>query len=192
MWERRDVLRGLMSRHLHHTEVLLRDQMPFHPEAEFIAPRSGEDQRGDIDPEIGNLKAVADSNIWESGSADKLFVVEVDQIDVEVIGPLGIGETEIEAHEAFLLGDAVLNDLVADQEGLHAGFRDVRHTAIVRESSALSKRMCFSTRSQLTAPVVAILIVGSGHTRSESVVYREATIQSPLRCRGSLRHYRIG
>ena len=90
------MLRGLMSRHLHHTEVLLCNQMPFHPEAEFIAPRGEEDQLGDIDPEIGNLKAVADSNIWKSGSTDKLFVVEVDQIDVEVIDSLGVSEAEIQ------------------------------------------------------------------------------------------------
>jgi hypothetical protein len=30
-----------------------------------------------------------------------------------------------EADETFLLCDAVLDDLVADQEGLHAGFHDV-------------------------------------------------------------------
>lgn len=91
-------LRGLVSRHLHHAEVFLRDQMPFHTEAKLIASRSGEDQRRDIDPKIGNLKAVADGNIRKGGSANKLFAVEVDQIDVEVIRPFGIGETEIQSH----------------------------------------------------------------------------------------------
>jgi hypothetical protein len=35
---------------------------------------------------------------------------------------LQVGE---EADEAFLLGDAVLDDLVADQEGLHTRFHDI-------------------------------------------------------------------
>jgi hypothetical protein len=35
---------------------------------------------------------------------------------------LQVGE---EADEAFLLGDAVLDDLVADQEGLHTRLYDV-------------------------------------------------------------------
>jgi hypothetical protein len=48
------------------------------------------------------------------------------------------------ADKAFLLGDAVLNDLVADQEGLYARFYNIWHSAIVRESCTLSKMMCFS------------------------------------------------
>jgi hypothetical protein len=30
-----------------------------------------------------------------------------------------------ETDEAFLLGDTILNDLITDQEGLHAWFHDV-------------------------------------------------------------------
>ena len=78
-----------------------------------------------------------------------------------------------EANEAFLLGDTIFDDLITDQEGLHAWFHNVWHTAIVRESGALSKRMCFSARSQSKASVVRFLSVGSGHTRTESVVYRK-------------------
>jgi hypothetical protein len=53
-----------------------------------------------------------------------------------------------EADEAFFSGDAVLNDLIADQESLHARFHDVRHTVIVRKYCRLSKRMNFSARDQ--------------------------------------------
>ncbi len=37
-------LRGLVSRHLHHAEVFLCDEMPFHAKAKLVASRSGEDQ----------------------------------------------------------------------------------------------------------------------------------------------------
>ena len=45
-WEgRRDPkLRGLVSRHLHHAEVFLRDEMPFHAKAKLVASRSRENQ----------------------------------------------------------------------------------------------------------------------------------------------------
>ena len=83
---------------MHHAEVFLCDEMPFHAKAKFVASRSGEDQGRDIDPEIGNLKAVTDGDIRKGGPADELFIVELDQIDVEVIGPFGIGEAEIQPH----------------------------------------------------------------------------------------------
>ena len=89
---------SLVSRHLHHAEVFLCDKMPFHAKAKLVASRRGEDQGRDIDPKIGNLKAVADGDIRKGGPADELFVVEVDQIDVEVIRPCGIGEAEIQPH----------------------------------------------------------------------------------------------
>ena len=44
MRERREALRGLMSRHLHYAEVFLRDEMPFHAKAKLVASRRGEDQ----------------------------------------------------------------------------------------------------------------------------------------------------
>ncbi len=91
-------LRGLMSRHLHHTKVFLCDEVSFHAEAKLVTPRSGEDQGRDIDPEIGNLKAVANDNIGKGGPADKLFIVEIGQVDVEVIGPFGISEAEVQPH----------------------------------------------------------------------------------------------
>src|SRR5215216_516337 len=62
----------LVSRHLNDMEVFLRDQMPFHPQPEFIATGSGKYQGGDIDAKVGNLKAVADGNIGKGGTADQL------------------------------------------------------------------------------------------------------------------------
>jgi hypothetical protein len=40
------------------------------------------------------LKAISDRDIRKGCPADELFVVEVDQIDVEMIGSLGVGEAE--------------------------------------------------------------------------------------------------
>jgi len=37
-------LRGLVSRQLHHAEVFLCDQMPFHAKTKLVASRSGKDQ----------------------------------------------------------------------------------------------------------------------------------------------------
>ncbi len=42
--KRTEALRGLVSRHLHHAEVFLRDEMPFHAKAKLVASWSGEDQ----------------------------------------------------------------------------------------------------------------------------------------------------
>ena len=36
-----------MGRHLHHAEIFLRNEMPFHEKAKFEASRSGEDQGTD-------------------------------------------------------------------------------------------------------------------------------------------------
>ena len=84
-----------MGLELHHVEILLRDEVTFHPQAELIASGSGEDQRGDIDAEIGNLEAIADEDIRQRGSADELLGVEIDQIDVEVVVPLGVSQAKI-------------------------------------------------------------------------------------------------
>lgn len=122
----------LMGWQLHHVEVFLRDEMSIHAKTKFVAAGSREDQRGDIDPEIGNLQAVTDNDIRQCGTAYQLFAVEVHEIDVEVIGPFCVGQTEVEPHllmlegkadclqvseetdEALLLGQAVFNNLVAD------------------------------------------------------------------------------
>ena len=37
-------LRSLVGRQLHHAEVFLCDEMPFHAKTKLVAPRSGEDQ----------------------------------------------------------------------------------------------------------------------------------------------------
>ena len=134
-----------MGRHLHHVEIFLGDQVPFHFEAELVTPRSREDQRRNIDSEIRDLQPIADDDIGECSATHELFTVEIDQVDVKLVRAFRIGEAEVETHllmlegkaqslqvreqsdEAFLLGHAVLDNLVADQEGLDAGLRDVRH-----------------------------------------------------------------
>ena len=40
-------LRGLVGRDLHHVEIFLSDEMPFHEKAKFVASRSGEDRGTD-------------------------------------------------------------------------------------------------------------------------------------------------
>jgi hypothetical protein len=42
------ILRGLVSRHLHNAEIFLRDKMPFQAKAKFVAS-SGEDQGRDTE-----------------------------------------------------------------------------------------------------------------------------------------------
>jgi hypothetical protein len=146
-----------MGWQLHNVEVFLCDEMSIHAETEFIAPRSWEDQRGNVDTEIRNLQAVTDDDIRQRGTTYQLFTVEVHEIDVKVIAPFRIGQTEVEAHllmlegkadclkmreqsdEALLFSQAVFNDLVADQEGLNAWLHDIGHDRILRKISLLSK-----------------------------------------------------
>jgi hypothetical protein len=146
-----------MGWQLHHVEVFLCDEMSIHAKTKFIAPRSREDQRGNVDSEIRNLQAVADDDIRQRGAAYQLFTVEVYEVDLEVIGPFRIRQAEVEPHllmlegkadclqmreepdEALLLGDAVFNDLVADQKGLNAWLNDIGHDSILRRISLLSK-----------------------------------------------------
>lgn len=66
-----------MSRHLHHGEVFLRNQVSFHTEAKLIPSGSGKDQGGYIDPEIRDLQAIADGNRRKGCATDKLLVVEI-------------------------------------------------------------------------------------------------------------------
>ena len=121
-----------MSLQLNYVEVFLCDEMSIHTEPKFVASRSGEDQRGNIDAEIRNLQAVADGDVRQRGTAHQLFAVEIHEINIEVIGPFRVGQTKVESHllmlkrkadrlqmgeeadEALLLGHAVFNDLVAD------------------------------------------------------------------------------
>ncbi len=150
-----------MGGHLHHIEVFLRDQVPFHPKAELIAAWGGKHQRGNIDAEVRNLQSITDDNAWKSGSTDELFGVEIHQVDFELVRAFGVGETEIEAHvlmlewkahglqmreqpdQALLFRGAVLDDVIADEKRLNAGFDDVRHEPILRESDLLSKGCAF-------------------------------------------------
>jgi len=134
-----------MARYLHHIEVFLSNKMAFHPQSEFIATRGGEDQRGDVDAEIGNLQAVPNDNIGEGCAAHQLFSIEVHQVDIKVIGAFGIREAKIQPHllmlkrkndglemgedadQAFLFCQTVFDNLITDQEGLDARFCDIGH-----------------------------------------------------------------
>ena len=135
----------LRVRHLHHTEVLLRDEMALHPQSELITAGSGEDQRRNIDAEVGNLQAIQDVDVGKRGAAYELVVVETDEIDVEVVRAFGVRQAKIQSHvlvlerkhgglkvredadQAFLLRQTVLDHLIADQEGLDTGLDDVGH-----------------------------------------------------------------
>ena len=150
-WYGEDLGRGfrLMGRHLDHVEVFLSDEMAFHPQPEFVTPGGGKHQRWNIDAEVGNLETVANGNVRECRPADQLFIIEIDQIDVEVISAFRIGQAEVQSHllvlereghrlkmgkdtdEALLFGQAVFDDLITDQEGLNAGFDDISHRFIL-------------------------------------------------------------
>lgn len=136
-----------MGRDLYDVEIFLGDQVPFHPETELIAAGGRKDQRRDIDPKVRDLQTVRDHDIRERGTADELFTVEVDEVDVEPVGTFSVGQAEVQAHllvlerktqglqmreqadQVLFLGHAVFDDLVADKERLHAGFDDFRHRA---------------------------------------------------------------
>ncbi len=108
------------------------------------------------------MQAITDNDIRECGPADELFAVEIDQIDVELIGPFSVGQAEVKTHllmlegetdglqvceqadQAFLLGHAVFDDLVADQECLNAGFGDIRHRGYSTGVWSAVKRNCVS------------------------------------------------
>jgi hypothetical protein len=134
-----------MGRDLYDVEILLGDQVPFHTETKLISAGGRKDQRGDIDPEVRDLQTVRDHDVRERGPADELFAVEVNEIDIELVGAFSVGQAEVQAHllvlkwkaqglqmreqadQALFLGRAVFDDLVADKERLHAGFNDFRH-----------------------------------------------------------------
>jgi len=136
-------------RYRHDVEILLGDQLAFHQEAEFIAAGCRKDEKRDIDAEIGDLEAVADFDVGKSCSTDQLFRVEIDQVDIEVIEAFGVGEAEVESHmlmmerersrlkmsedsdQAFLFGEAILNNLVADEKRLHGRLGDIDHAAVL-------------------------------------------------------------
>jgi len=136
-------------RRQHHGKVFLGDQATFHQEAEFISTGCRKDEKRDIDPEIGDLEAVGDLDIGKSGSTDQLFRVEMEQVDIKVIEAFGVGETEVEPHmlmveregcrlkvsedsdQAFLFGEAILNDLVADEKRLHGRLGNIDHVDIL-------------------------------------------------------------
>lgn len=146
-----------VGRHLHHIEVLLSDEVALHPQSKFVAAWGGEDQRGNINAEIGNLKAISNHNVGERCAAHQLFVIEVGQVDVELIGALGVREAKIQpqllmleregdclemrenADQALLLRQTVFNDLVTDQERLDARFYDIGHRCYSKENSVNGK-----------------------------------------------------
>lgn len=143
---------GGRCRDLDHIEVFLCHDAAVYAEAKLIATWGGEQECGDIDAEVGNLQTVADDDFRERCAADELICVHVHQVDFEVIRPLGVGHAEVEAEllvlkwechrmevgeeadQRFFLGQTIFDDAVADQEGLHAGSRDISH--VTRPTSA--------------------------------------------------------
>jgi len=128
---------------LHDVEILLSDQVSFHPQPELVAARGRKNERRDIDAEIRNLQAVRDHDVGERGAAHQLLAIEVHKIDVEPVQAFSIREAEVQPHllvlerkvqrlqvreqadQAFFLGDAVLDHLIADEERLDAGLDDL-------------------------------------------------------------------
>ena len=162
-------LRRLMARHLDDIEVLLSDEMALHSQPELVATGGGEDQRGNIDAEIGDLQAVPNHDIRKCRAADELFGVEVDQVDIEVVGAFSVREAEIQSHllmlkrkgdrlkmgenadQAFLFCQAVFDDLVTDQEGLDTGFCDICHRSYSTKTTVNLKRVTAFLRTERTA-----------------------------------------
>ena len=84
-------------------------------------------------------------DIGKRGATYKLVVVETDEIDVEVVRAFGVRQAKIQPHvlvlerehgglevredadQAFLFRQAILDYLIADEEGLDTGFDDVGH-----------------------------------------------------------------
>ena len=149
-----------MRLELHHVEILLCNQVSFHAETEFIAARSGKDQRGDVNSKIGNLEAIGDDDVGKGSPTHELLDVQIHQIDVEMVCTFCIGEAEVQSHllmlkrkcdrlkmseqtdQAFLLGQAVFDHLIANEKGLDARLYDIYHGSIVRHFDGLSKGLC--------------------------------------------------
>jgi len=172
MWRRRaylgkgteeEELSGcLMGRDLYDVEILLGDQVPFHTETELVATGGRKDQRRHINPEIRDLQTVRDHYVREGSTADELFAVEVNEIDVEPVSAFRVGQAEVQAHllvlewkarglqmreqadQALFLGPAVFDDLVANKERLHAGCDDFRHHTYSTGVSQAVKGICLS------------------------------------------------
>ena len=113
-------------------------------EPELIAAGRGKDQGRDVDGEVGNLEAVGNIDGRERRPADQFVGIEKKEVDIKLVGPLGVGQAKVyaqllmlererggskmreDADQAFLPGDAVLNDTVADEEGLDTRTMDGR------------------------------------------------------------------
>jgi len=91
-----------MRRHLNHVEIFLRDEVPLHPQSEFVTAWRGKDERGNIDAEVGDLQPVGDDDIGKGGTADQLFRVDVGEVDIKVIGAFRVREAEVESHLVML------------------------------------------------------------------------------------------
>lgn len=134
-----------MCRQLHHIKVFLRDEVAVHAEAKFVPSRGGEDQRRDINAEVRALEPVGDDDIRESGTTDKLLIVQINEVNGEFVAAFGIGQAEVQSHllvlegkaeslemgkqsdQTLLLGYGVFDDLVTNQESLNARFGNIRH-----------------------------------------------------------------
>jgi hypothetical protein len=132
--------------------------MAIHFEAELVPARGREDQDGDIEAEVAALQTVCDDDVRKRCPAHELFPVEVHQIDLELVRTFGVRQAEIESqvlmlkregaglqmsedsNEAFLLRQAVLDHLIADEERLYAWLCDFRHPCYPTRNLAIGKR----------------------------------------------------
>lgn len=142
-------LRRLMAGHLNDMEVFLRQQLPLCSETELIAPGRRKDQGRNVDAKVRDLEPVADHDVRQRGAAYRLLAVQMHQIDIEMVRALRVGQAEVQAEllmlkrkcdglqmredadKAFLPGQAVFDDLVADKKRLYAGLNNVGHRPIL-------------------------------------------------------------
>jgi hypothetical protein len=77
-------------------EVFLRDDAAVYSQPKLIPTRSWKQQGRNIDAEIGNLQPIVNDDVREGGAADQLIRIDIDQVDIEVIGALCVGHAKIQ------------------------------------------------------------------------------------------------
>lgn len=119
-------------------KIFLGDELTTGIQAEFVPAGTWKYDGSNIKAKVVGLEAIVDFNRRQFTLADKLILVQVDQFNLELIGPLGIGETKIDSHlwvlagkgfgpkmsegpdDTFFPGEAVDDDGVTDEESLNA------------------------------------------------------------------------
>jgi hypothetical protein len=89
-------------RQLDDIEVFLRDDAAVYPQPKLIATGRWKQQGRNIDAEIGNLQPIVDDDVWEGGAADQLIRIDIDQVDIEVIGARCVGHAKIQTELRML------------------------------------------------------------------------------------------